>query len=383
MLVVEVAASVVLLAGAGLLLRSFYKLQTVETGLNVDRILTARFFLPRASYPIERCVALYEQMIERVTTLPDVADAAAVSVFPFSGTSAGAVFTITGRPPSAPGTVLTANFTSATPGYFRAMGIPLTVGRGFEIADHAKAPFVAVVNEAMADRYFPGQNPIGQFVQILGPNPRQIVGIIPNLRQRALHLPAEPEIYVPHAQFPTGGMFLVVRTRHDAPERAAAAVRAVVRALDHDLPIASIRSGSDLISQTISSRRLSLVLLSIFAAIALGLSIVGVYAVLSFTVSQQTREIGIRMALGARASDVLRMMLWKGLLPVVFGLTIGLATALASTGVLSQMLFDVRPSDPVTLIGVASLLLVAASVAVLLPARRAARLDPLIALRCE
>jgi len=383
LLVVEIAASVVLLAGAGLLIRSFYKLQTVETGLNVDRVLTARFFLPRASYPVERCVSLYQQMIERVTTLPDVAEAAAVSVFPFSGASANVVFTIPDRPPAEPGNVLTANFSAATAGYFRAMGIPLVAGRGFEATDRATAPFVAVVNQAMADRYFPGQNPMGRFVQILGPTPREIVGVIPNLRQRALNLPPEPEIYVPHPQFPTGGMFLVVRTKHDGPERVAADVRTAVRSLDRDIPIASVRTGAELINQTTSSRRQSLVLLSVFAALALVLSVFGVYAVLSFTVSQQTSEIGIRMALGAAPSDVLAMMLKKGLLPVVIGLLCGMGIVLASARVLSQMLFDVRPSDPLTLSAVGLLLFAAASTAVVVPARRATQVDPLLALRCE
>ena len=383
LLVVEIAASVVLLAGAGLLIRSFYKLQTVETGLNVDRVLTARFFLPRASYPVERCVSLYQQMIERVTTLPDVAEAAAVSVFPFSGASANVVFTIPDRPPAEPGNVLTANFSAATAGYFRAMGIPLVAGRGFEATDRATAPFVAVVNQAMADRYFPGQNPIGRFVQILGPTPREIVGVIPNLRQRALNLPPEPEIYAPHPQFPTGGMFLVVRTKHDGPERVAADVRTAVRSLDRDIPIASVRTGAELINQTTSSRRQSLVLLSVFAALALVLSVFGVYAVLSFTVSQQTSEIGIRMALGAAPSDVLAMMLKKGLLPVVIGLLCGMGIVLASARVLSQMLFDVRPSDPLTLSAVGLLLFAAASTAVVVPARRATQVDPLLALRCE
>ncbi len=243
LLVIELAAAVVLLAGAGLLLRSFYNLHRVETGLSVERVLTARFFLPRASYPVERCVALYEEMIERVRGLPDVESAAAVSVFPFAGVSANVVFTTPARPPSAPGDFLTANFISATPGYFRAMGIPLVAGRGFEAADHAGAPFVAVVNRAMADRYFPGQNPIGQIVRILGPKPRTIVGVIPDLRQRALQIPSEPEIYVPHSQFPAGGMFLVVRARSDRPERLAASVRAAVRSMDRDLPIASMRTG--------------------------------------------------------------------------------------------------------------------------------------------
>ena len=243
LLVIELAAAVVLLAGAGLLLRSFHKLQQVETGVSVDRVLTARFFLPRASYPVERCVALYQQMIERVSALPGVETAAATSVFPFSGVSANVVFTIPGRPPAAPGDIMTANFSAATPGYFRAMGIPLVAGRGFEAADRAGAPFVAVVNRAMAARYFPGQDPIGQTVRILGPKPRTIVGVIPDLRQRALNTPAEPEIHVPHEQYPTGGMFLVVRARSDRPEQLAASVRAAVRSLDRDLPIAAMRTG--------------------------------------------------------------------------------------------------------------------------------------------
>jgi putative ABC transport system permease protein len=279
--------------------------------------------------------------------------------------------------------MMTANFTATTPGYFRALGIPVVAGRGFEAADRAGAPFVAVVNRAMAARYFPGQNPIGQTVRILGPTPRTIVGIIPDLRQRALNTPAEPEIHAPHEQFPTGGMFLVVRARADRPEELAASVRATVRSLDRHLPIAAMRTGDQLIDETLSSRRLSMVLLSIFGAVALVLSVIGVYGVLSFTVSQRWREIGIRMALGAAAGDVLGLMLWKGLWPVAVGLTLGLGAALATTRVLTKMLFEVRPTDPLVLVGVAGLLFSAAFVAVLVPARRASRVDPLIAVRGE
>jgi putative ABC transport system permease protein len=381
LLVVQLAAAVVLLSGAGLLLRSFYKLQTVDTGLNVNRILAARFFLPRASYPVERCVALYEEMIAKAQVLPDVAAAAAVSVVPFSGVSANVAFTIPNRPD--PGTLLTANFAAATPGYFRVMSIPVLVGRGFEIGDSAGASFVAVINRSMADRYFPGQNPIGQVIQILGPKPRRIVGVIPNLRQRALDLSPEPEIYVPHAQFPTGGMFLVVRTNTDRPERAAPSLRAAVRSVDRDVPIASIRAVNQLIGDTTSARRLNLVLLSVFAALALILSVVGVYGVLSFTVSRQTTEIGIRMALGAARRDVLVLMMRKGLVPVLLGVAVGVAIAFASTGVLRTLLFGVDPSDPATLITVVFVLLAASLVAVVGPARRAANVDPLFALKTE
>ena len=236
---------------------------------------------------------------------------------------------------------------------------------------------------AVVIEHFPGQNPIGQVVRILGPKPRTIVGVIPDLRQRALQIPSEPEIHVPHGQFPTGGMFLVVRAGSDRPEQLAASVRAAVRSIDRDLPIASVRTGADLVGDTLSDRRLSLVLLSVFAAVALVLAVIGVYGVLSFTVSQQTKEIGIRMALGAAHRDVLALMLWKGLWPVAVGLTVGIGAALGTTRVLATMLFEVRPTDPVTLAGVAALLLTAAVVAVLAPARRAARVDPLIAVRCE
>ncbi len=381
LLVVQLAVAVVLLSGAGLLLRSFYKLQTVETGLNVNRILAARFFLPRASYPVERCTALYEEMIAKAQALPEVAAAAAVSAVPFSEVSANVAFTIPSRPD--PGTLLTANFAAATPGYFRVMNIPVLVGRSFESGDNAGAPFVAVINRSMADRYFPGQNPIGQVIQILGPKPRRIVGIIPDLRQRALDRPPEPEIYVPHAQFPTGGMFLVVRTNTDRPERAAPSLRAAVRSVDGDVPIASIRAGNQLIGETTSSRRLNLVLLSVFAALALILSVVGVYGVLSFTVSRQTTEIGIRMALGAARRDVLVLMMRKGLAPVLLGVAVGVAIAFASTGVLRTFLFGVDPSDPPTLVTVVFVLLVASLGAVLGPARRAANVDPLLALKAE
>jgi putative ABC transport system permease protein len=381
LLVFQLAAAVVLLTGAGLLLRSFYKLQTVDTGLNLDRILTARFFLPRASYPVERNISLYQEMIARTKALPDVADAAAVSVFPFSGVSANVAFTIPSRPPSE--TLLTANFAAATPGYYGAMGIPLLAGRSFDTSDSANAPFVAVINQSMAERYFPGENPIGQSIQILGPKPRQIVGIVPNLRQRALHLPAEPEIYVPHAQFPSGGMFLVVRTKDDRPQRVATAVGATVRSVDRDVPIASLLTANQLLNETMSSRTLNLVLLSVFAALALMLSVVGVYGVLAFTVSRQTVEIGIRMALGAARRDVLLLMVRKGLAPVVIGVACGLAVAFASTRVLRTLLFDVGPSDPATLVGAVFILLAASVVAVLGPARRAANVDPLAALKTD
>jgi putative ABC transport system permease protein len=383
LLVVEVATAVVLLAGAGLLLRSFYNLRHVETGVNVDRLLTTRFFMPRASYPVERCIELYERIIERVSALPDVEAAAAASVFPFTGTSANVVFTIPGRTSQTPGELLTADFSAATPGYFETLRIPVLAGRTFTASDRADAPFVAVVNRAMAARYFRGQDPLGHVVRILGPVPRTIVGVIPDLRQRGFDVSPQPEIYVPHMQFPTGGMFLVVRARSGQPERLAASVRSAIRVVDRDLPLASMRTGPELIGETLSSRRLNVVLLSLFAAVALLLAIIGVYGVLSYTVAQQTKEIGIRMAIGASARDVLTLMLWTGLWPVLVGAVVGLAAAFATTRVLEKMLFEISPADPATLFTAVLLLLVGGVVGVLVPARRAARLVPLMVVRGE
>jgi putative ABC transport system permease protein len=383
LLVVEVAVAVVLLTGAGLLLRTFHNLYRVETGIEVDRLLTVRFFLPRASYPVERCIALYREMIERMRALPGVDAAAATSVFPFANVSANVVFSILTRPPAAPGHATSADFIAATPEYFQVMGMPIVAGRGFGAGDAATTPFVVVVNQASADRFFPGQDPIGQTIRILGPAPRTIVGIVSNIRQRRLDGPIEPEIYAPHSQFPTGGMFLVVRARTDDPGRLATSVRAELRSLDRDLPLASMRTGREIIGAGLSSRRFTLTLLSTFAAVALVLAVVGVYGLLSFTVYQRTREIGIRLALGAAARDVQALMLWTGLWPVAIGLAAGMAMALGVARVLTTMLFGVQPSDPLTLVAAAAVLFGASAVAVLWPARRAARIDPLLVLRHE
>jgi putative ABC transport system permease protein len=381
----EVAIAVVLLAGAGLLIRSFHRLQQVDTGFSADRVLTMRFFLPRATYPADRAIRHYQQMIERVSGLPDVEAAAVVSHFPFSGLSAGAVFRIPGRPTAAAGegANLNAEFRSASPGYFRAMGIPLLLGRAFTEADAADAPFVAIVNRAMADRFFPGQNPLDQSVQILGPRPRRIVGVVQNIRHRGLDSVLAPEIYVPHAQYPSGGMFLAVRARSGDPARLAGSVRAEVRALDRDLPISGIRTSQELLDGSLSRRRFSLVLLTTFASTALALAIIGVYGVLSFAVAQRTREIGIRLALGAGSRDVLRLTLGQGMRPVLAGLLIGILAALGATRVLTGMLYEIQPTDPPTLAGVAVVLLGAALAATLIPARRAARVDPMVTLRHE
>jgi putative ABC transport system permease protein len=378
----EVALAVVLLAGAGLLMRSFDRLLQVDSGFEGDRIITARLFLPRATHPPAAAVRHYSEMIGRVSALPDVESVAAVSHFPFSGLAAGAAFEIVGRP-AEPGRGPVAEFRAATVGYFRTMGIGIVGGRDFADTDGADAPFVSIINRAAADRYFPGQNALDQSVRILGPTPRRIVGIVQNIRHRSLDSPISPEIYVPHPQFPAGGMFLAVRARSADPGQLTGSLRATLRAFDPSLPIASLKTWQDLLGETLSRRRFSLVLLTLFAASALALSVIGIYGVLAFTVAHRAREIGIRMALGATTRHVLRHVVGRSLVPVGIGLLIGLVTALAASRALVDMLYEIRPTDPITLIAVAMLLLAAALAAALIPARRAARVDPMIALRYE
>jgi predicted permease len=377
----QIAIAAVLLAGAGLLMRSFHRLHQVDTGFRAEGVLTVRFFLPRASYPAERCVQLYERMIERMKTLPGVETAAAVSAFPFAGVSANVVFDIPGRVFER-GEQPTADFRAATPDYFRTVGVPLLAGRGIE-ADTADSEFVAVVNRAFADRFFAGRDPIGESIRILGPKPRRIVGIIGNTHHRSLEAHKEPEIYVPHTQFPTGGMFLAVRTRLEDPAALASTVRAELRGLDPNLPIAQIQTWTDLLDKTLSYRRFSLTLLTIFGVVAVALALIGTYGMLSFDVSQRTREIGIRMASGAAPVEVVCDAVSSGMRPVVFGLAAGIAGATGLSRFLEGLLFEVRPYDPATLVAVGVLLLAAASAASLVPARRAARVDPITALRVE
>jgi putative ABC transport system permease protein len=380
---VEVALTVVLLSCAGLLVRSFVRLQQVEMGFNADRVLTMRFFLPRASYPAERAALHYQEMMRRLSALPDVDSVAAVSHFPFAGLGANMVFDIPGRPPGAPGDHLTAEFRSASPGYFRTMGIAMVNGRDFADFDRADAQLVAIVNRATADRYFPGQDPLTQSVRLLGPTPRRIVGVVQNIRHRELAKGPEPEIYIPHAQYPIGGMFVALRARSADPARLAPAARASIRSMDSELPIASVRTFRELVDATLSRRRFILTLLALFATTALVLSAVGIYGVLAFTMSQQTKEIGIRMALGAASRDVVRHAVSQGMAPVVCGLAAGIVAALGAARALAEMLYEIPPHDAPTLVGVAVLLLGVSLVATLIPARRAAHVDPLLALRHE
>ena len=319
-------------------------------------------------------------MIERARSLPGVDAAAATSVFPLAGVNANVPIEIIGRPPAAPGERPSAELVTATPGYFNTMSIPVVAGRDFESADRVDSQFVAIISRSMADRLFPNQDPIGQSVRVLGPKPRTIVGIVGDTRQRALHARRRLRSTFPTHSFRREACSLSCAAQGD-PAQLSNQLRAELRALDRNLPIATIRTGEQVLDETLSSRRFSLVLLTAFAASALGLAAVGVFGVMSFTVAQRTKEIGIRMALGASSADVLRRTIVQGMIPVIAGTLVGLAAARASAKALDTMLFGTQPSDPATFFGVVVTLLVVATVAAWIPARSAARVDPTVALR--
>lgn len=381
LLILEVSFAVILLAGTGLLVRSFVHLQNVDAGFDGSNLLTMQFFLPRAGYPGDRVTRLFDELIAAAEGIRGVKSAAAVSAFPMSGLTPNVVFSIPSQPSTAGGAEMSADLAAITPGYFDTIGIRTVAGRTFTRSDAIDAPFVAVVTESMVRRFFAGRDPIGQTIRILGPRPRTIVGVVTDARQRGLDAPPLPQIYVPHAQQPLGAMFLVIRAVSDQPERLIPDVRARIRAIDPNLPIASIRTADELLGNTLSSRRFNMLLLALFSASALLLSIIGIYGVLSFAVAQRRMEIGIRIALGAPRARVMMLMLWHGLWPVVTGLAIGTAAALAATTVIEGMLFEVGARDPLTLAASAALLLVFALFAAWVPAHRAARVDPKVALQ--
>lgn len=380
----ETAFSFVLLVGAALLIRSFVRLQEVPLGFRPKGVLTAGMSLPRTQYSEpEQWTGFYSTLVDRLASEPGVESAAAALPLPLAGAGLNFAFSIEGRADEG-GSDKTANYTAATPNYFRVMGVPLISGRLFTDRDSAGAPKVCVISSAFARRYFPGENPLGKRLAFgfQAPVGREIVGVVGDVKRDGLALPSQPEMYVPFVQEPWWAAYAIVRTSGD-PARLSSAIRADVKALDPSLPIEAVSPMGQFIDDSVAQPRFRTTLLGLFGAAALLLAVLGIYGVISYSVGRRTREVGIRLALGAAPTDVLRMVLSEGLALVGLGLLLGLGGAFLATRYLASLLFEVGRLDAGSYGGVAALLLLAGLAASWLPARRATRVDPVSALRSE
>jgi predicted permease len=385
LVVTEVALSLVLLVGAGLLVKSFIKLRNTDPGFDPRNTLTASLSLAPVRYAKdEQIVQFYDQLIERVRSLPGVESVGAVSPLPLSGNGMSYSFVITDRPEPPPGQGLSASARFVTPGYFRAMGIPLRRGRLFTEQDRADAPPVLVVNDAFARRYFSGEEVLGKRLKLgFGRIEGEIVGVVGDVRGNSLSEPGTPEYYISQTHAASGDMSLVVRTSTTDPAAITSALRGVVREMDKDQPLYEVRTMNALVSRSMARQRFSTTLIGIFAALALALAAVGIFSVMSYSVAQRKHEIGIRMALGAQSRDILRMVLGRGMTLTLVGVGLGLVASYGLTRLMSSLLFGVSPTDPLTFGGVAVMLACVALLACYAPARRATKVDPMIALRHE
>ncbi|MGH9430123.1 MAG: ADOP family duplicated permease [Terriglobia bacterium] len=383
LVVVELALSAILLVGAGLLIRSMWRLVHSDPGFNPRNALTFKIDLPESTYTPAHQMQFFQQLLERVRALPGVQGAGGADFFPFSGVEFTDSFKIAGAAPNAENHGGAA-FCLVTTEYFRAMGIPIFTGRAFNDSDRLGSLPVVVVSRSLADRYFGGQNPIGQ--RLILDSPVQIAGVAADVRNGDLESASYPTIYIPLAQQPAGfpkfPMTLIVRSRSN-PDSLVPSIRSAVRALDKNVPVYDARPLAEYMSISEAQSRFNATLLAVFAGLGLVLASAGLYGVTSYAVAQRTHEIGIRMALGAERRDILRMILSQGMRLALAGVILGLAGARALTRLLRSFLFGVRPADPATFIIVASILVLVLLLSTFLPARRALRVDPLVALRHE
>jgi len=382
---------VVLLVGAGLTLRSLWSLQRVPLGFDPSGVLTMRVALPTASYPQpEQVVQFFARLNDHIRQLPGVRAAGAARSLPLASTIGDFGLRVDGYEPP-PGSGAKGDWQIATDGYLDAMGERVVRGRGIDPTDTSDSQLVALVNEEMVRRYWQGRDPIGGRLRIGGSNERPwvtVVGVVADVKHNGITGVVKEKFYVPHTQWhksignPIRGMTLVIRTDID-PAQLTSQVRQTIKAMDPNLPIAEVRTMNDVVGATLSTPRFTGVLLTAFAVLALTLSAIGIYGVLSYLVSRRTREIGIRVAIGAGRRDVIRLVMRSGLLLAVAGVLMGLALAAFTAQFLRGLLHDVSALDPLTFVVVAIVLTVVAAVASLVPAVRATRVDPVIALKAE
>jgi putative ABC transport system permease protein len=386
----EVALSLVLLIGAGLMIRSFAKLNQIDPGFNPSRLLTLRVtLLPNKYREDERVAQFYAQLLEGAATTPGIVSVGAISYLPVTGGITNDYFTIEGRPPVAKEAQPIAEYRVVTPHYFEAMGIPPLAGRDVAETDTKQTPNVVVINDAFARQHFAGENPLGQRIKLQGQqrDPLLIVGVVGNVRNGGLDEQPTSEVYVPFLQDPLSqtyqrSMTIIARTKSE-PSAVAGSLRVALTTLDKSLPVYAVKSMTEHLHETLTRRRFNLILLSIFGSVALALAAIGIYGVISYGINQRTHEIGIRLALGANRYDVLKLVVKQGMLLTLSGVALGLFAAWGLTRLIKTLLFDVSVTDPLTFIVIALLLAFVALLACSIPARRAMKVDPMIELRYE
>jgi putative ABC transport system permease protein len=385
----EVALSIVLLVGAGLMIRSFARLLAVDPGFRPDHVLTGFVSLPVAKYSKrEEQVAFYDRLLERLHNVPGVSAAGIVTDIPLLGGSSTG-FDVDGRPPALPGQRAMTDYRIINSDYFAAMGMHMVKGRAFAKTDTETAPAVVIINETLAARHFAGEDPIGKRLKLSGgpADLREIVGVVADVRNYGLDEEVKPEVYVPFFQSAAGylanqtsTLTVVVRSTID-PTALTQTLRDQVQALDKDQPVSAIKTMEGYLDESIAQRRFNVLLLGVFAGLALVLAAVGIYGVIAYTVTQRTHEMGIRIALGARAGDILRLVFSNSLATTIIGIVTGLVAAFALTRLLRSLLYQVTATDPVVFATIPLLLLAVAAIATYFPARRAMKVDPISALR--
>jgi putative ABC transport system permease protein len=386
LIVSEIALSFVLLAGAGLMIKSFIRLRQMDPGFNSDNVLAMRLTLMPGKYAQgEPRAQIYRQLLEQVKATPGVQAAAVIGSAPLGGDTfnvwRGAL--PEGRPATRDEGTL-AQFLPITPDYFQVLHIPLKAGRAFNDQDNGQSTKVIIINDKLARQLWPGENPIGKRFTIWPDENflREVVGVVGETKA-SLDKDTGNQMYVPYAQDPTWGSLTLVARTAGEPTALAGAVRQAIRSVDKSIPIYNVRTMEDVVAQSAAPRRVPMQLLSVFAGVAMLLAMLGIYGITSYYVTQRTHEIGVRMALGAQIVDVLRLVLRRAMLLAVVGIGIGIVGAVAVTRYLTSLLFGVKPIDVITFSGVALVLIAVALIACLLPARRAAKIDPLVALRYE
>jgi putative ABC transport system permease protein len=387
LVVAEVALALVLLISAGLLLRSFDRLRNVDAGFDTGNVLTMALRLPGGKYRENRqLVTFFRQAAERIRAVPGVRAAGVVNFLPLQGgIGARTSYTVEGRPVPPPEQALTTLVRVADAGYFGAMGIPIVRGRNFTEAEEAEARHVVLISESMARQHFPGEDPIGKRITVPmseKPAATEIVGIVGDVRYEGLTEEANPAVYLPPVELPYPFMTFVVRATGD-PAAMAPTVRREIGAIDPDLPVSDVQTLDKVMADTVGRARFNTLLLGLFAGLATLLAGVGIFGVMNYSVSLRTRELGLRMALGAQPGRVLLLVLREGVVLTLVGIGIGLLGALALTRLMSSLLYGVEATDPATFAAIVLLLALVSLVACYVPARRATRIDPLIALRYD